>query len=101
MDCGGRESKTDVSFVRIIEYSNGTIFNFGNIKFHLLDTLRIIKMYVRKIHHPGAWEPYLSPRLYLASYDWLTEIQLLLCALDFLKGRKVHMMWSMWLQRPG
>ena len=20
-------------------------------------------MYVRKIHHPGAWEPYLSPRL--------------------------------------
>ena len=19
-------------------------------------------MYVRKIHHPGAWEPYLSPR---------------------------------------
>ena len=34
--------------------------NLGNIKFYLQDTLRITKIYVRKIYHPDAWEPYLS-----------------------------------------
>ena len=60
---------------------HGTIFNFGNIKFHLLDTLRITKMQVRKLYHPGAWEPYLSTRLLLLQS---TECQSILIAVFIL-----------------
>ena len=37
---------------------HGILFNFGNIKCFLLDTL-----YITKIYHPGTWEPYFSTRL--------------------------------------
>ena len=43
---------------------HGTIFNFGNIKFYLLDTLvfedykNVLEKYIIQVH--GSWEPYLS-----------------------------------------
>ena len=37
-------------------YNSFESYGFGNIKFDLLDTLRITKNYVRKMYHPGAWQ---------------------------------------------
>lgn len=42
----------------------GTKFREGNVQIHVLDILRITKMYVKKyIYHKGAWEPLLPTRL--------------------------------------